>query len=295
MGAEDIAVPSVLSTFPARPAPGGPGAYPASTAARPVRTASAAAVPGTIAGASPAPAAPPSRPVAPPAPPPRPAPAPALASAPLPPERPAFIANNPNAPRPVQMFERGVADIGNFVERNTRGIRSSLNDRYGDYYGGDMFAYTPQSYGGQDALSFANMDAAMRGPGAPGLFDMYDRQFGGMSRGGSTAGAIIGGMFGGPIGGLVGGLTGGIAGEAMGFGRREARDGAGNIIDPQSGNIFSRVGDFLGNVFDGGEQASSGGNSAAASGAPVGNPGGLGGMGGMQSDPFGNDISTLYN
>jgi murein DD-endopeptidase MepM/ murein hydrolase activator NlpD len=256
-------------------------------APRVVRTVSVGAVPGTIPGARP-----PSAPAPAPAPPPAQRQAPM--SAPMPPERPAFIPNNPNAPYPVRAFESGVAGIGNFVERNTRGLRSSLNDRYGDYYGGDMFAYTPQSYGGQDALSFANMDAAMRGPGAPGLFDLYERDFGGMSRGGSTAGAIIGGMFGGPIGGLVGGLTGGTAGEAMGFGRREARDGAGNIIDPQSGNVFSRIGDFLGNVFDGGGQGSES-SAAAASGAPRGNPGSLGGMGGMQSDPFGNDMSTLYN
>lgn len=173
-----------------------------------------------------------------------------VAAPPLPPERPAFIANNPNAPRGIQMVERGAAGVGNFVERNTRGIRSSLNDRYGSYYGGDMFR--PSYSGMNDALNFANMDADMRGPGAPNLFDAFQRDFGGMSRGGRFLGSVAGGLVGGLPGAIVGGLTGGLTGERMGFGRdRNA---------PQQ-SLLGSMGDGLRNMF-----------------------GGLGGLGGMPRD-----------
>lgn len=291
MGAEDIAAPSAPSTFPARPAPGGPGAYPASAAARPVRTEIVAAVPGTIAGAFPAPAAPPSRPVAPPAPPPRPAPAPArapapapalttapaLAAAPLPPERPAFLPNNPNAPRGVQMFERGAAGIGNFVERNTRGLRNSLNERYGDYYGGNMFA--PNYNTGDDIIDFINMDAAMRGPGAPNLFDAFARDFGNMSRGGLLGGSTIGGMVAGPPGALVGGLLGGIVGEQMGFGRDrgEARQNESRSLLDAIGDLFGGLGG-LGGTDLGGESRDSDNGSRRGGGFGTPEPGmGIGG------------------
>lgn len=57
------------------------------------------------------------------------------------------------------------------------GIAQGLNERFGDYYGGDMFRAAP---GMNDATNFNQMDRSFRGPDAPNLMDAFARDFGGM-------------------------------------------------------------------------------------------------------------------